>query len=81
MPRTFGDSLIHKSHVDVMVEVNNPLPEMKTEEPNDVENAIGKLVAENLVEDGATLQMGRPAASLLLSFHYGYTKVFIVYKL
>ncbi|XP_028414353.1 uncharacterized protein LOC114537512 [Dendronephthya gigantea] len=58
MPRTFGDSLIHKSHVDVMVEVNNPLPEMKSEEPNDVEKAIGKLVAENLVDDGATLQMG-----------------------
>ncbi|CAB4036471.1 RNA-directed DNA polymerase from mobile element jockey-like, partial [Paramuricea clavata] len=57
MPRTFGDSLIHKSHVDVMVEVDYPLPELKTEEPNNVEKSIGKLIAENLVEDGATLQM------------------------
>jgi acyl-CoA hydrolase len=59
MPRTFGDSLIHKSHVDVMVEVDYPLPELKTEEPNNVEKSIGKLIAENLVEDGATLQMGK----------------------
>ena len=59
MPRTFGDSLIHKSHVDVMVEVNYPLPELKTEEPSDVEKSIGKLIAENLVDDGATLQMGK----------------------
>ena len=58
MPRTFGDSLIHKSHVDIMVEVNYPLPELRAEEANDVEKSIGKLIAENLVEDGATLQMG-----------------------
>ena len=58
MPRTFGDSLIHKSHVDFMVEVDYPLPELKTEDPSDVEKSIGKVIAENLVEDGATLQMG-----------------------
>ncbi len=60
LPRTFGDSLVHQSHVDVMVDVDYPLPELKTEEPNDVERSIGKLIAENLVDDGATLQMGRP---------------------
>ena len=60
MPRTFGDSLVHKSHVDIMVEVDYPLPELKTEEPNQVEKTIGKLIAQNLVEDGATLQMGKP---------------------
>ena len=58
MPRTFGDSLIHKSHIDVMVNVDYPLPELKTGEPDDVEKAIGKLIAENLVDNGATLQMG-----------------------
>ena len=42
-----------------MVEVNYPLPELKTEEPSDVEKSIGKLIAENLVDDGATLQMGK----------------------
>ena len=58
MPRTFGDSLIHKSHVDVMVEVDYPLPDWKPEEPDAVEKSIAKLIAENLVEDGATLQTG-----------------------
>ena len=59
MPRTFGDGLVHQSHVDIIVDVDYPLPELKTEEPNAVEQSIGKLIAENLVEDGATLQMGR----------------------
>jgi acyl-CoA hydrolase len=34
------------------------LPEHKTKNLTDVEKAIGKLIAENLVEDGATMQMG-----------------------
>ena len=58
MPRTFGDSLIHESHIDVMVNVDYPLPELKTGEPDNVEKTIGKLIAENLVDNGATLQMG-----------------------
>ena len=58
MPRTFGDGLIHKSHVDVMVDIDYPLPELLPQQPDDVEKSIGKLIAENLVEDGATLQMG-----------------------
>ncbi len=59
MPRTFGDSLIHASHVDVMVDVDYTLPELKTGKPDEVEKAIGQLIAENLVDDGATLQMGK----------------------
>ena len=58
MPRTFGDGLVHQSHIDVMIDVDYPLPELKMEEPNEVESSIGKLIAENLVADGATLQMG-----------------------
>lgn len=58
MPRTFGDSVIHQSHIDVVVEVDYPLHELKAGEPSDVEKSIGKLIADNLVENGATLQMG-----------------------
>jgi len=58
LPRTFGDGLIHMSHIDALVEGNFPLPERKRSEPSEVEEKIGKLIAENLVEDGATLQMG-----------------------
>lgn len=35
-----------------------PLHELKSKPLTDIEKAIGKHIAENLVEDGATLQMG-----------------------
>ncbi|EEB17172.1 4-hydroxybutyrate coenzyme A transferase, putative, partial [Pediculus humanus corporis] len=58
MPRTFGDSMIHSSHIDYMVNVDTPLPVHGGKPPTEVESKIGKLIAENLVENGATLQMG-----------------------
>lgn len=58
MPRTFGDGIIHSSHFDFAVNVDVPLPEHGGKPPTEVESKIGKLIAENLVEDGATLQMG-----------------------
>ncbi|ALC46536.1 CG7920 [Drosophila busckii] len=58
MPRTFGDAIIHKSHFDFATEVCEPLPQHGTGEISAVEQKIGKLIAENLVKDGATLQMG-----------------------
>ncbi|CAO1438142.1 unnamed protein product [Diamesa serratosioi] len=58
MPRTFGDSIIHQSHFDAAVNVDTPLPAHPNRKMTPQEEAIGKWVAENLVEDGATLQMG-----------------------
>lgn len=58
MPRTFGDSIIHKSHFDFATEICEDLPQHGTGKISDVEAKIGKLIAENLVKDGATLQMG-----------------------
>ncbi|MEX0811368.1 MAG: acetyl-CoA hydrolase/transferase C-terminal domain-containing protein [Chitinophagales bacterium] len=57
MPRTHGDSMIHISHIDIMVYHDEPLPETKAGALTDTETAIGKNIA-GLVEDGATLQMG-----------------------
>lgn len=57
MPRTHGDGNIHVSRFTHLVEVNDPLPEHTPEPCGEVEMAIGERVAE-LVEDGATLQMG-----------------------
>lgn len=59
MPRTFGDAIIHVSHVDYAVQDNTPLPEHGSKgaaSPEEME--IGRLIGDNLVEDGATLQMG-----------------------
>jgi acyl-CoA hydrolase len=67
MPRTFGDSTIHMSQIDAIVNVETPIfaiPE-NGPPPSPEEEKIGKLIAENLVEDGATLQMGNRRLVLL----------------
>ncbi|WKX94783.1 hypothetical protein Q1695_011781 [Nippostrongylus brasiliensis] len=59
MPRTFGDSVIHSSHIDVMVEDHTfPLHERHIGKDSPEETKIGQIIAENLVDNGATLQMG-----------------------
>lgn len=58
LPRTTGDALVHTSHFDALVKGEMELPEHKPPHLGDIENAIGKHIAENLVDDGATLQMG-----------------------
>lgn len=58
LPRTFGDGVIHTSHVDAMVEGSRPIPELHRGELSEEEAKIGKIVADELVADGATLQMG-----------------------
>ncbi|XP_029045910.2 4-hydroxybutyrate coenzyme A transferase-like [Osmia bicornis bicornis] len=58
MPRTFGDAIIHVSHLDFAVEHHVQLPVHPVKTPSKEEQQIGKYIAENLVGDGATLQMG-----------------------
>jgi len=56
-PRTLGDTFIHVSQIDLGVEVDVP-PYEHIEAPlGDVERRIGENVAQ-LVDDGATLQLG-----------------------
>lgn len=57
MPRTIGDALVHVKDIHAMVEVNDPLPEVPVPNLNDTDRAIGRYIAE-LIDDGATLQMG-----------------------
>ncbi|MAP80822.1 MAG: 4-hydroxybutyrate CoA-transferase [Aequorivita sp.] len=57
VPRTHGDGIIHIDSIDFGVEVNTPIHAAQIGEPSQIEATIGKHVAE-LVEDGATLQMG-----------------------
>lgn len=57
MPRVHGEGIIHISELDIFVEVNTPIPEMKLSAATEVENKIGDYVAE-LIEDKSTLQMG-----------------------
>jgi acyl-CoA hydrolase len=57
MPRTLGDSFVHTSQIDCAVQVDSPLPAHPVPTISPTERRIGEFVAE-LVEDGATLQLG-----------------------
>lgn len=56
-PRTFGDSQIHISKVHAYTLVDEPIHAIKAPPITDEVAAIGKHIAE-IVEDGATLQLG-----------------------
>uniref|UniRef100_A0A914SJS6 Uncharacterized protein n=1 Tax=Parascaris equorum TaxID=6256 RepID=A0A914SJS6_PAREQ len=60
MPRTFGDTQIHISQLDAVVKTDRPIYAQEPLEGSTDENIakIGKYIAENLVDDGATLQIG-----------------------
>jgi acyl-CoA hydrolase len=57
MPRTLGNSFVRLDQIDLAVEVDVPLPSQTIEPPTLTEQRIGAYVAE-LVDDGATLQLG-----------------------
>ncbi len=57
LPWTLGDTQIHISEVDYVVENHVPLMELPVVPPTEAEEAIGCYIAE-LIEDGSTLQLG-----------------------
>jgi acyl-CoA hydrolase len=57
MPRTYGDSFIHVSDIDMVVESSRPLCAIKPVQITDLHKAIAKHVA-SLIEDGSVLQTG-----------------------
>lgn len=57
MPRVYGDCTVHVSRVSGIVEHAAPLLAVPRAEPQPADLAIGRIIAD-LVEDGATLQMG-----------------------
>jgi len=57
MPRTYGDSFIHVTELDAIVDSSRPLCPMKQPPITDMHKAIARNVAD-LIEDGAVLQTG-----------------------
>ena len=57
LPWTYGDTLVHISEVDYIVENHVPVVELPSVPPTETEQKIGGYVAE-LIDDGATLQLG-----------------------
>jgi 4-hydroxybutyrate CoA-transferase len=56
-PRTHGDSFLHVSQIEHAVQWDMPLYEVARKQPDAAQLRIGRHIAE-LVEDGATLQLG-----------------------
>jgi 4-hydroxybutyrate CoA-transferase len=57
VPRTHGDSFVHVSRLDYAVQWDGPLYEARQEPITKAQREIGRYVG-NLIEDGATLQLG-----------------------
>ena len=57
MPRVFGDSLLHISEVDALVENDVPLPENPEAQVSPEDRTIANTIA-GMIEDGSCLQMG-----------------------
>jgi len=57
LPRIGGDTLVHISQVDYILETTRALPTLPEVQLNDKEKQIGAYVAE-LIEDESTLQIG-----------------------
>jgi len=57
MPRVLGDNFIHVRDIDLLVPTDRPILEAIQGEPDELSNRIARHVA-NLIEDGATLQLG-----------------------
>lgn len=57
LPRTFGDTHVHVSQVNNFVECHQEIPTLPVAPSSDIEQKIGEHIAD-LVEDGATIQLG-----------------------
>jgi len=68
MPRVFGNSILHISEVDAIVENDVPLVEATPSRPRFEDETVGRVVAE-LVPNGATIQLGIGSLSYAISRH------------
>ena len=57
MPRTLGDTMLHVSEVDAIVEHTEPLVAIEPRAPSEQDRVIGEAIAAH-IPDGATLQLG-----------------------
>lgn len=57
LPWTYGDTLVHISEVDFVVENHVPVVELPSAPTTDLDQKIGGYIAD-LIEDGSTIQLG-----------------------
>ncbi len=57
MPRTFGDTLVHVSEIDFIVESSRLLPQIPPAKPSEIDQMIADHCVK-LIEDRSTIQVG-----------------------
>lgn len=57
VPRTLGDSRVHASEIDVLVEQEEPLAEYPNRPLDDIDETIGTAIA-GMIPDGASISLG-----------------------
>ncbi|HVM95470.1 MAG TPA: acetyl-CoA hydrolase/transferase C-terminal domain-containing protein [Candidatus Acidoferrales bacterium] len=57
MPRVHGDSWVHASEIDAIVETDTPLTELPLPPVRPEDTAMGRIISE-MIPDGATIQLG-----------------------
>ncbi|HIJ70117.1 MAG TPA: GNAT family N-acetyltransferase [Planctomycetes bacterium] len=57
MPKTFGNSFLHVSSIDMLVPYDEPLLAAEPAEPDDTLRKIGQNISK-LIEDGSTIECG-----------------------
>lgn len=57
MPRTLGDSRIHASDIDILVDGDEPLAEYPNRPLDEIDSEIGRLIGE-LIPDGSSISLG-----------------------
>lgn len=56
-PKTYGDTKVHVSQIDALVEAAGPIPTAAIAPYTEKDRIIGKYIAD-LIEDGSTIQLG-----------------------
>jgi 4-hydroxybutyrate CoA-transferase len=57
MPRTLGDSRIHASQIDILVDGDAPLTEYPNRPLDEIDSEIGRVIA-GLIPDGSSISLG-----------------------
>ncbi|MGI6353338.1 MAG: acetyl-CoA hydrolase/transferase family protein [Armatimonadota bacterium] len=76
MPYVHGRGFVEEHLIDYLVEVDDPIPETEPPPINPRQRRIGELIAEYLIQDGSTLQVGIgavPDAAVACAVDYGRT--------
>lgn len=66
MPRTYGNTFVHISQVDRVIENHCRIPQIISNPPDDIQKTIGANIAD-LIDNGSTVQLGFGAIPMAMA--------------